>query len=103
VNPRDALAVYRLTRAWLDDTHDFPPTAALRARASEALSGTRWEALDTCAWCSSAWIGAGVLVARRVAPRAWSAASWVLAASAAAGLLRNVEQALAAVAERGEG
>ena len=90
----DTLAVFRLTRAWIDDTHDFPPTAALRARASKALAGTRWEPLDTCPWCASAWIAGLAVAARRVAPRSWSVASRVLALSAATGLLRNAEQAM---------
>lgn len=37
--------------------------------------------LVTCRWCASFWIAAGVLTARRVAPRWWAPAAQVLAAS----------------------
>lgn len=41
--------------------------------------------LITCAWCSSVWLGAGVVVLRRYAPRFWDPVARFLTYSAVAG------------------
>ncbi len=46
--------------------------------------------LVTCPYCASVWLAAGVVLARRVAPRAWRPLAEVLALSALAGLTSEV-------------
>lgn len=84
----DALAVHRLTHL-LQHDEVWP---ALEAReAFEGWAGdTRWADLATCPFCLSVWIGAGVVVARRLFPRAWPVLAKVLASSAAAGHLARL-------------
>lgn len=86
----DALAVARLTRLVTEDT--LPPLEAARERAYavvEQRHGAAWAEGITCPWCVSVHLAAAVLVARRVAPRAWSTAARGLALSYAAGWLNT--------------
>lgn len=39
----------------------------------------------TCPWCLGVWVAAGVVIARRVAPRVWDPVARLLALSAIAG------------------
>lgn len=43
--------------------------------------------LVVCRWCTSMWLSAGVLVARRLVPSVWGPVSRLLAFSSVAGLL----------------
>jgi len=91
----DLLAGYRLTRVALDDSRDFPPLAGLRDRAEKTLAQhPPWGQVLECAWCASTYVGLGIVAARKVAPRAWRAASLALAVSAVAGLLTGMEERL---------
>lgn len=86
----DALAVARLTRLVTEDT--LPPIEAARRRATEWVHqrhGEDWAEGVTCPWCVSVHLAVGVLIARKVAPRAWSGAAKALAFSFAAGWLNT--------------
>lgn len=76
----DALAVARLTRLVTEDTITEP----LRERLSDR---ERLHYLITCPWCSSPYIAAGALLARRFAPGLWDPLARVLAFSEVAGLI----------------
>lgn len=79
----DALAVYRLTRLVQEDTLTEPAREAVAL----VLGESRWSELLHCPWCLSVWLAGGVVLARRVFPRAWPAVARVLAYSAVTGLL----------------
>jgi hypothetical protein len=77
----------------------------VRARREQGLRGRQpWDhlartdpgapklaTLVTCRFCAGVWISAGVVLARRYAPRYWRPISEVLTASAAAVLVANLE------------
>lgn len=102
----DTAAVFRLTRLLTQDAL----TDGLRARIAEQgrqrmlstgdelVTARRYGQdivdeggplayLVQCPWCASIWIGAGVAVARRVAPLPWALAARVLTMSAVTGWL----------------
>lgn len=83
----DALATHRLTKLVLDDKL----TAPLRDRLFERFppESTKIGYLFTCPWCTSIWLGAGVTIARLVAPRAWSPIAKLLALSSFTGLVES--------------
>jgi hypothetical protein len=87
MTPIDLLAIARLTRGWTVDADDFPPTAPVKALARRMLTGTPWEPLLECRWCTSVWVAVVVMVAKRTAPRAWRPAAGIFAASQVAGML----------------
>lgn len=106
----DALAAYRLTRLVTRDTITRPARAAVIAaaygRGAEHMSAELWEdevdgdphppalaKLITCSWCASVWVGAGVMLARRLFPRAWQPCAYGLACAAVAGLAAAIEPA----------
>lgn len=92
----NALAAARLTRLVTDDYLTLPLRALVVRAAyrgySEQQTDQQWveSALDdpspprlaklvTCTACASVWVGAGVLIAERLAPRPWRAVSSALA------------------------
>lgn len=83
----DALATHRLTRLVIEDEITFP----LRERIFKKYppSPNRWSYALTCPHCSSVWIGAGVVLARTIAPKAWRPVAIALALSSATGLLEE--------------
>lgn len=114
----DAAATYRLTKLVTDDVVTQPLRARViqaaymcDGRAEQAAR--QWGPLDhadawedvvklddqppklatlvTCRWCAGMWLAAGVVLARRLAPRAWQPAAELLALSAAAALLARLE------------
>jgi hypothetical protein len=85
----DALATYRLTR--LAQVDEFPPAAALRHRILNGNAPEVLKYLYECPWCLSMWIGLGVAIARRRAPRLWRSVGFALAASAVTGLITERE------------
>lgn len=113
----DVFAVHRLTRLVTMDTLTEAPRRAVVAASfrragleldvqdesgetvAEAVGRATFEGvkipkaatLVTCRWCASVWIVAGVLVARQVAPRAWSRAAEGLAIASASVLVAAVE------------
>lgn len=112
----DALAAYRLTRLITADTIlDGPRDALVKwgyarrpnkpapdlfdsrlpgewsAAAQDDPHAPKLATLVTCRWCSSVWIGFAVVVARRLAPRAWPPIAEALALSAGAALLAGLE------------
>lgn len=112
----DALAVYRLSRLVSADLITFEVREQIirelyaargdrdartiapamdrewtRRALEDGPEAPKLAQLIVCRWCTSMWLGAGVLAARRLAPRAWRPASYVLAWSAVAGLAGIVE------------
>jgi hypothetical protein len=106
----DALAVHRLSRLVAEDTITEPvrdavvATAYRRAGADtrpELMSWTEWAAEDsdapklatlvTCRWCVGTWVAMGVVVLRRLSPRAWEPVAEVLALSSVGTLVAGLE------------
>ena len=108
----DFLATYRLTRLATADVISEPARQTLVGRLIAGLEGvpeppppdkTAQEMVDdiadppklarlvTCRWCAGIWIAGGVVLARAVAPRAWSPVAKGLAFSAGAALLAGFE------------
>lgn len=110
----DAVAAYRLTKLVTDDTITRGPREAVIREAYlraghppeivegddltemaivDTVEGTapKIATLVTCRWCAGMWVGAGVIAARRLAPRAWSPVAETLAVAAAAALLAGFE------------
>lgn len=58
---------------------------------SEGECAPKLATLITCRWCAGVWIAAGVLVARRVAPRVWPVAARGLVISSASALVARIE------------
>lgn len=111
----DALAAYRLTKLVVDDDITAEPRDAVVRSAYESAGRAdqhrqrhpevdsypgAWAdsvandpdppkiaTLVTCPWCSGMWVALGVVIARRIVPRAWSGLAKVLAFSAITGLL----------------
>lgn len=97
----DAAATARITR-WLVLDDGPPPWGEkrqklrvwLRARGGNCDDYGRtpcawctWANGTECPWCVGVYVAAGVLVARRVAPRAWPVVARWLTAAQIAGLL----------------
>lgn len=86
----DSFACYRLTRLVVEDEITQPLVEHV-GRAIHAGYGTEagdWYArLTTCPWCSSVWIGAGVVALRALCPRLWGPVARLLAFSAVAGII----------------
>ena len=86
-NATDALAVWRLTRLATRDTITARPRDWATGR-SRFLEG-----LLACPWCTSVWVAAGVVAARRLVPGLWEPVAEVLAASAVAGAADTITSA----------
>ena len=82
----DALATFRLTRLLLEDSIFDTPRRWVRRQLMRGQHAKLLE-LTGCPWCASVYIAAGVVAARRVAPRVWGPISTGLALSAVAGLV----------------
>lgn len=111
----DALAAYRLTRlvtadvladgpreTWVEAAYtaegraeevraDAEATSWSEVAQAEGHGAPKLATLVTCRWCAGFWISAGVVAARRAAPRAWDPLARVLAFSAGAALLARLE------------
>jgi hypothetical protein len=106
----DAMATYRLTRLATADVISEPIRRSIVIRSVELPideladgTATAQEAVDglddppkvarliTCRWCAGMWIAAGVVAARRLAPKAWDPVADALALSAAAVLAARLE------------
>lgn len=101
----DALAVYRLTRLVVNDTITRPFRVAIFRHAYDAHDRTDVEQaamlddqrpwpveLVMCRWCVGIHAGIAAVIARKVAPRAWSPVARALAFGAVAGLARGLER-----------
>lgn len=66
---------YSWTERALEDGDDAPKLAQLIA----------------CRWCTSIWLALGVVILRRLIPRAWAPVAKLLACSSVAGLLGVLE------------
>lgn len=85
----DGLAAHRLTQLIVQDQIFDRPRARLNQAFHEA--GWTWgNDLLRCPYCVSIWVGAGVVAARLVAPRAWRHVARALAASDIAGIVTSV-------------
>lgn len=116
----DALATYRLARLVVSDVLTFRwregwiaaayQRAGRRAEVEimlgpfgsdaatwkdaaliEAERAPKLAYVVACPWCASIWLGAVVVLARRLVPRAWAPVATALAASAVAGLASGHE------------
>ena len=84
----DALATHRLTRLIVQDSVFDRP----REHTKKALHAAGYDkALELlrCPFCVSIYCAFGVVIARRVAPRAWSPVARALALSSVAGTLSS--------------
>lgn len=81
----DTLACFRLTKLAIDDEITKPWRDRILERHPPA--DTKLGYWLTCPWCFSATAGAFIVLARRLAPRAWQPLAQVLAMSAMTGLL----------------
>ncbi len=84
----DTLAVSRLTRLWQHD--EVWPMPEARAAFLARVGDSRWADLESCPWCASVWIAAGVVLARHLFPRTWTVLARVLAGSEVAGHLAQL-------------
>ena len=84
----DALACARLVRLAQSDLILEHPREALRAWLARSRANQAGELLD-CPWCLAIWTGAAVVIARRVAPRAWQPVARVLAVAMIAGAIAD--------------
>jgi hypothetical protein len=82
----DSLAVFRLTRLLVADSITKEPREAFQ---EWCLKGQRLKLLElsSCPWCMSIHVAFGVVLARKIAPRAWGPIATALAFSAVAGIL----------------
>jgi hypothetical protein len=89
----DALATYRLTRLVTDDTITEPIRHWLGGWDPAVLRVSRPRTWDfiTCPWCTSVWIGAGVVALTALWPVEWAYGAAALAFSAVAGFLKGHE------------
>jgi len=84
----DVLATYRLTH--LVQRDKFPPVRkTVDAILAAPSTPERVVELLECPWCLSFWLGAGVMAARRLAPRWWGVVGGALAASAVTALVMD--------------
>lgn len=79
------LATYRATKFILEDELATP----VRNKIFEKFppQSTKIGYLFTCAWCTSIWVGAGLVALEQASPILGDNAQKVLAASAIAGIL----------------
>lgn len=115
----DALACFRITRLVTADVLTQAARGRFIAAAYEAAgrrednappedypASTSWwdevvqrdgdppklATLATCPWCASMYVAVAVVLARRVAPRAWGPLAKVLALSAASGIIASAAE-----------
>lgn len=81
----DVFACHRVTKLVVEDVVTQP----LRQKIFDKKAPTEdsWTYIFTCPWCASIWIGAGIVAARTVAPKAWDPVARLLALSSATGLI----------------
>ncbi len=84
----DALATHRLTKLVIDDKITEDAREKVFHKYGEPHE-SKVSYLVTCPWCSSIWIGLGVVAARTIAPRAWRPLSYALAFSTVTGLIEE--------------
>lgn len=106
----DLVATYRLTRLVTADDLTLPLRDRIVRAAYERAGVNTGEmyhpalfamaedddppklaTLVTCRWCAGVWISLGVVVARRLCPRAWPPLARALTYSAGAALLARLE------------
>ncbi|MGH9095689.1 MAG: DUF1360 domain-containing protein [Acidimicrobiales bacterium] len=84
----DAVAAWRLTHLVTEDA--FPPIARAREAVLERCGpDSAISYLVTCSFCVGIWAGAGIAVARALAPSAWRTAARALAVGSAAPIIEN--------------
>lgn len=99
----DALALARLTRLVTKDTITEPLRDEWVAEAYERSGRDlppfpdldpdppKMAAFITCPWCTSVWLAAGVVAARRLVPSLWDPVARLLAGSQIAGFIANLD------------
>lgn len=84
----DSLATFRVARLVVEDVI-FDEVRDQVVSRLKLAGHTKIAFAVTCPWCASMYVGAGVVVARKVAPRVWGPVAAALAFSAVAGLLSD--------------
>ncbi len=84
----DALAVHRLTKLVVDDEIARPAREKIFHKFGKPHE-SKISYLITCPWCSSMWIGCGVVAVKAVAPKAWRPLAFALALSSVTGLIEE--------------
>lgn len=84
----DVLAAARLTKLIQDD--EVYPMPELRAAFLAKVGESRWADLESCPYCLSMWMAAGVAFARWRFPRAWPVMARILAGSQVTGTLSTL-------------
>lgn len=104
----DALSCYRLTRLVVADDLTAPirekvirwaysrtgvdlDVPDVTQHAQNDRNAPRLAQLWSCRYCASVWTGAGVVLARRFAPKAWEPVAMVLSLSSLAALISTLE------------
>ena len=82
----DALATHRITHFITADYLAQPIRDYVQHRHGE---GSKPDYLVNCPWCTSIYVGAGVALARLVAPRTWHVVATALALSDVASLIET--------------
>lgn len=92
---RDAIIRSRYAARGDHEARTLVPTAEVdwtRRALEDGPDAPKLAQLIVCKWCSSAWLAVGVVVARRLFPRAWPPVARALAFSSVAGLLGSAER-----------
>ena len=82
----DTLATYRITRFITRDTLGQPIRDFVRQHHGE---DSKLDYLVNCPWCTSVYVGTGVMLARNLFPSTWQYVSTALALSAGASLIQT--------------
>lgn len=93
--PRDALVRLSYSSVYgeddADDWEEANPHDSWSDRAMHDPEAPALATLVTCRWCMGVWIAAGIVTARRLAPRWWQPVAEGAAVAAAAALLARGE------------
>ena len=84
----DALATHRLTKLVVDDEIARPIREKIFDKFGEP-SESKLSFAITCPWCTSMWVGLGVVAAGTIAPKAWRPLAYALALSSVTGLIEE--------------
>ena len=95
----DALAVYRLTRLatrdeiteGLRETIEKELGTAVDAKLVTQKTGEKLVYMLRCDWCMSIWVALFALILKKYVPDLWNNLRYVLAASAATGMIATYE------------
>lgn len=95
----DVLAIYRLTRLatrdeiteGLRETIEKELGTAVDAKLITEKTGEKLVYMLRCDWCMSIWVALFAFTLKRYVPHVWNNLKYVLAASAATGMIASYE------------